>query len=413
MHRARRAIALGAAALLALTLSACSPEPATVVDRLPAQAEGQLPEEVRGQLQASVEHAMAASGATGALVGVWVPWAGSWVTGVGSTALEGAAVDADMTFRAGPITRAMTCDVLYAVADAGQVDLDDTVSSLLIGMDSLENVTLGQLCDSTSGLGGYTNQILNRMLLNPERPWVPKELIAYGMASGLSGEPGGRYRDSDTGYLLLGVALERATGTPMAELYDQYVAEPLELTATGLSSAPAGNNPLPAYWAANTEGKADCSNLLDVTELSTSAGYAAAGVTTNITELGRYVQALATEVRPYDAEGRFAEPLQISSNQPSWFTAKGGTYQAGSLIGQYGSFPGYLTAAFADRETGMTVAVVLNNSRGSSVIARSLAWQLAAIGSKIPGADGAVSETALPWTAESLTAVIDENAICS
>lgn len=412
MHRARRAVALWGAAALALSLAACAPNETATVE-LPNQVEGSLPEDTTAQLQAAVEYAMAASGSPGAIVGVWAPWAGSWVTGLGTTTPDGAAVEADMTFGAGYITRAMTCDVLYALVDEGKVKLGDSITEWVSGLPGMESITLGQLCDSSSGIGAYTGKLMDRLVKNPERPWNPKELVAYGMSSTIVADAGVAYRDSDTGYLLLGLALEQAGGMTAAELYDEYVFEPLALTATGLTATVAGAQPLAALRSGNTEGKLDCLALADVTPLSASVGFTAGGVTTNITDLGRYARALATGARDYDTEDRFAEPFQVGPKEPSWFTTKGGTFQAGSLIGQYGSFPGYLTAAFADRETGMTVAVVLNNSRGSSVVVRSLAWQLAAIASKVPGADGAAPEAGLPWTAESLVAPIDDAAICA
>ena len=131
------------------------------------------------------------------------------------------------------------------------------------------------------------------------------------------------------------------------------------------------------------------------------------------TDLGRYTQALATGARPYDTDARFENPMPAAADAPSWFTAKGGTYQAGSLVGQYGSIPGYLTAAFADRNTGMTVVTVLNNSRASNTLVRSLAWQLAAIASKLPAAPGETAPDAgLPWTAEDMGAQVAAAAVC-
>ena len=41
----------------------------------------------------------------------------------------------------------------------------------------------------------------------------------------------------DTGYVLLGLVLERAAGKPLAELYDEYVFDPLGMTS---STYPAG-----------------------------------------------------------------------------------------------------------------------------------------------------------------------------
>ena len=46
--------------------------------------------------------------------------------------------------------------------------------------------------------------------------------------------------------------------------------------------------------------------------------------------------------------------------------------------------PGYATAAFSDPQSGLTVAVVLNNSGGGAGFAEYLAWELAAIASKAP-----------------------------
>ena len=144
-----------------------------------------------------------------------------------------------------------------------------------------------------------------------------------------------------------------------------------------------------------------------------SAGGAAAGGVSDVDDLATYARALAAGARSYDTEGRFADARTLRS-QPSWFTADGGAFQAGSLVGQYGSIPGYLTAAFADRETGLAVVVVLNNSRASAALVRTLAWQLAAVASKAPAAEGRTApESGLPWTAESLAGTISETAVCS
>ena len=42
--------------------------------------------------------------------------------------------------------------------------------------------------------------------------WDPRELASYGLGQPRATEPGAAYRDSDAGYLLLGLALERAIG---------------------------------------------------------------------------------------------------------------------------------------------------------------------------------------------------------
>ncbi len=412
-HLRRGIAAAGVAALLAL--AGCSAVETVEID-LPAQAEGALPGDTVAQLESAVTSAMAATGATGAIVGVWVPWSGSWVAGLGAQGPGGGAVDADMTFRAADVTRAMTCDVLFQVAAEGTVDLDDVVTEWVNGFPDLDDITLRQLCDGTAGVGSYTPQLMSLFFTNLERQWDPRELAGYGLGQDRI-PPGTAYRDSDSAYLLLAAALERATGESIRALFEERIAAPLELTATELPTRPAappGATPLEGYWSVpDAAGVWNCTDPPDVTTMSASIGGADAGAVTNITDLGRYVQALATRALTPDAEDRFEAPMQVSPDQPTWFTAAGGAYQAGSLIGQFGSIPGYLTAAFADPATGLTVAVVLNNSGAGAAPVSWLAWELAAIASKAAAAGGASApEAGLPWSAQQFHDAILASAIC-
>ncbi|MGB4777790.1 serine hydrolase domain-containing protein, partial [Microbacterium sp.] len=383
---------------------------------LPSQVDAPLPDETQVQLQAAVERAVAASGSSGAAVGAWAPWSGSWLAGVGTVLPQGAATPADATFKIGAVTRAMTCDVLYGLVADGVVELGDQVGDYVPGLAGNEvapdatttgaapagEITLGQLCDSTGGLSSYAPLIEARLRAAPTRSWNPRELLAYGLSRGVATTPGTTFADSDTGYVLLGVALERASGKTAAALYEQYVFDPVGMPASALPTA--ADVELGGLWSGDAEdGSVACAAPLDMTALSPSAGFTASGVTSDLTDIGRYVQALAVGARSYDTDKRFDAPLPVWAGGPSWFTASGGAYQAGSLIGQYGSLPGYLTAAFADRSTGMTVVVALNNSRASADLVRSLAWELAAIASKAPAASGqTLPEAGLPWTAEDM-----------
>ena len=134
---------------------------------------------------------------------------------------------------------------------------------------------------------------------------------------------------------------------------------------------------------------------------------------TTIADLGRYGQALATGALLADDADRFGSPLPAYPDAPAWNTATGGAIIAGSLIGQYGAVPGYLTAVFSDPDTGLTVAVVLNNSAAGAAMAASLAWELAAIASKAPaGAGETAPEAGLPWTAQQYHDAIAAAAVC-
>lgn len=414
-RRARHAaVAIAAVVALALGLAGCAPESEVVID-LPPQAEVTLPDGSVEQLEAALANAMTSSGASGAIVGVWAPWAGSWVTGVGTQFPgSGGEVTPEMQFRAGKVTRAMICDVLYSAAAEGKVRLGDSLSKWVASVPGMSDVTLEQLCDSTSGIGAHGPQLMSSWIGNPTRRWTPRELAAFGLGQGRASEPGSAYRDSDTGYVLLGLALERAMGMPADELIERYVAAPLGLDETELAK-PSADAVLAGLYSPPVEGGLrDCVQPLDMGALSQSVLFTDSGAVTDIDDLGRYAQALATGALHPGVDDRFRDPKAIAADGPSWFTAAGGAVQAGSLIGQYGSVPGYTTAAFADPKSGLTVAVVLNNSAGAPELGAYLAWELAAIASKAAAADGGtVPEAGLPWTAEQYHAEITARAICA
>lgn len=410
----RRAIAVIAGAVAAaLVFAGCSFE-GDIEPDLPPQSSASFPDETVQQLTDAVTHAMGVSGSSGAIVGVWAPWSGSWVAGLGTQRPDGGGeVDADLLFRGGKLTRAMICDVLFEVAAEGKVHLDDSITEYVSGVPDLEDVTLLHLCDGTSGIGSYAGQLYSSWLSNPERKWDPRYLASFGLGQPRTTAPGVAYRDSDAGYVLLGLALQRATDSSAAELIHQYVTDPLGLDATSLGELPAAGVLKGGQSVNNAEGALDCAQPIDLTAASSSSGFTDAGVVTDIHDLGRYVQALASGALVKD-DDRFSEPVAVSKDAPSWYTADGGALIAGSLIGQYGKVPGYITAAFADPHTGLTVAVVLNNSAASADVGEYLAWELAAIASKTPPSSGEKApEAGLPWTAEQYHAAIDTLAVCT
>lgn len=411
-RRARRLAALAGTIALVLTASACSQqEPIEVIpDTVVA---GQLDPATTEQLQAVVERAMAATGSTGAVVGVWVPWAGSWVTALGTSGPGGQPASVDMTVPIANVTRLMTCDVLYAMASDGLVSPDDAVTDWVHGVPTLEEVTLQQLCDSTSGVGSFAPQLSGRWIANPPRTWAPGELVAYGMGDKTGLQPGDTFRDSDAGYVLLAQALQRAADRPFDELLRHYVFDPLEMDATTLlDPLEEPLTRLAGLYSNDVDGAVNCADPLDVTDLSPTAGYAASGVTSTVADLGRYLRAVAQGTRAYDSESRFADGLPAYDGAPAYRTAAGGGQTFGPMVGQFGSVPGAIVGAAADRDTGMTVVVVLNNSRANSGVGAHVMRQLAAIASKAPASGQQAAEVGLPWTAEEFAGLVDESAIC-
>lgn len=414
--RLRTVAAVGVlAGLFAGLLTGCDATPSVEVD-VPPQAEVAMPDGVATQLKDAVTHAMTAAGASGAIVGVWAPWSGTWTTAAGSQNMDGSGeISDDLRFRISRLTRPMICDVLYEVAAQGKVSLDDSPADYVAGTAELSEMTLAQLCDSTSGLASFAGQLQAGWLTNPTRDWDPRELASYGLGAKHDAVPGTVYRDSDSGYVLLGLALERITGMTAAELIEEYVVGPLSLQATTLPTDVVDTEGMLIGYVPTPlpEGGIDCAAPRDISDLSASVGYTDSGAVADLADVRTYVQALAAGSLVPDDADRFADAKPLYDGAPSWLTTAGGAILAGSLIGQSGAIPGYAVSAFADPDTGLTVAVVLNNSGTGSGVAQSLAWQLAAIASKAPAAEGQTApEVGLPWTPEQFAEQITASAIC-
>ncbi|MEL5991264.1 serine hydrolase domain-containing protein [Microbacterium phosphatis] len=416
--RLRRAAAgLAMAAALTVVVSGCTAEPRAEA-QTPAQVTGDLPADTVSALQAAVEQAMAAAGAPGAIVGVWAPWAGAWVTGLGETAPgSGEAVTTDMAFRATTMTRPMICDVLYGLVDDGVVELDDPVSKWVPSSPDLDKVTLRHLCDNVSGLSPSQGYLLPSELRTPRRVWNPREVAAAGLGRP-STEPGVAVTLSDTGFILLGLALQNATNETPAALIKRYVADPLGLQRTRLPGGAAGapgSPALPGFRSDADDIAAGCAAPAEYTEISATYASTDGGVVSTISELGVYAQSLAARVKDDsgDVDPRWGAAKPVDPAADSWNQYAGGTYLAGPLVGEQGSLPGYMTSAYADTDSGLAVAVVLNNSAASASIAGNLAKELASIVSKAPARAGEKAPASgLPWSAEDQAARILASAIC-
>ncbi|MGI6879467.1 serine hydrolase domain-containing protein [Microbacterium sp. gxy059] len=413
LRRSRLAGAVAALAAAGLLLTACTGD----ADPGPAESGASLPGDIQESLEAAVEHAIQGSGASGAIVGVWTPWGGDWVSGVGETSPgSGETPSADMTFRAGQITRSMTCDVLFSLEDDGVVSREDVVTEYVPSVPGLSEVTLGDLCDDVSGIHSSRSVQWRSFSRNLTREWGPREFIAPGLARGIS--DAGTWSDSDTGYFVLGLALENASHTSMEALIDEYVASPLGLQDTvlpGPTAAEPGALPLPGLYTTTGAVEQGCEgDPGNVTTLSASFGYADAGVVSSIGDLRVYASSLAeTAGDSEDLPARWADSLPVNPNGAQWQRTAGGDRLLGSLIGQQGSMPGYATAAYSDIDSGLTVAVVLNNSAASDVIAGSLARELAAIAAQAPATDGGDRpEISLPWTVEQARESVSNAAVC-
>lgn len=414
----RVSMALALVGSLAFALSGCAGVGRAVVD-FPEQVDASFPAATADQLNAALESALALSGAPGAIAGVWAPWAGSWMTAAGTTAAEGGEpMSTDMHFRIADNTKPMTCDVLFALADSGAVSLDDEVSEHLPGVVGVSGITLGQLCQSSSGIGDSTAPLASRFAQNPTRYWTPMELVSDGIAR-RSGTPGAAYIDSDAGYALAGLVAQTVAQESWPTLYERYVFEPIGMDDSSFPAPDDLGLPSPAASAwqvlPGADGALACDAPKDESRLSNSMMYTAGGVVSTVDDLRDYVQALAAgSLRGEKTKDAAWTSIPLGGDTDAWQSyAQIGAYELGPMRGQFGSVPGQMSAMLADPGSGLTVVVMLNSSTAGAAFIQNLAMKLAAIGSKAAPADGReLPAEGLPWSVEQMDEQLSARAVC-
>ncbi len=416
--RSGRAVALTITLGACLLLSACTdPAGARTADRV--QVRTPLAAVVTHRLDAALADAVKLSGASGAIAGVWAPWAGEWNVSRGTTTLGGSTpVTTDMRFRIGTNTTAMTCTVLLRLVDAGRVKLDDLAAAYLARSAGLDGITLGQLCRNTSGLADDTRMLAPEFVSNPTREWPRMEIISSGLAATRATHPGGAWAPSKTGIMLLGKALQAATGQDWPSLYRQYIFGPLGMDDTSL---PASNElkipgPHPHGYAAaiDSAGHPVCTIVRDDTQLSNSMSWVAGGAVSTLADLKTWAQALVAGslLSAASTEAQWVTVPQGAAS-PLWRRYGLGAQQLGSLRGQAGAIPGFLSATLSDPTSGLTVVVMLNNSTAGEGFALTVARRLATIAAKSPSAGAAATpRIELPWSEAQTVASMKAGAVC-
>ena len=404
-------------ASLSLLLSACTGSAGASTTG--AIAGSTLDKAATTRLDSALASAMKLAGGSGAIAGVWAPWAGQWVVAAGTTTAGGSEpMTTDMRFRIGANTRSMTCTVLLELVDDGTVKLTDQVDHYLKRTPGVEGITLGQLCQGTSGLADYRPDLAAQFVNNPTRQWPPLELVSNALATDRVGKPGTAWHDSNSGYVLLGMALEAATHSDWPTLYQKYIIDPLRLTATTYPSPStlemAGSHPHGYATARAANGALVCGTVQDVTELSNSMAGVAGGVVSNLADMKTWSEALAggTLLSP-EAKKKQWTTVAMGSAAPSWQGYGLGALQLGPFRGESGSIPGFSSAMLSDPVSGLTIVVMFNNSSSGGDIAQHAAQQLASIASKLPAADGKTAPLIeVPWSEAQMAQAMQKDAVC-
>ena len=185
-------------------------------------------------------------------------------------------------------------DVIHLETPIGNYLPDHLVRRLLYinGEPRGQEIKVIHLLKHLSGLRDYImddDQFLDLVFENPNRQWIPMDIIEHYLRSDLPknpvDKPGNSFHYSDTNYLILGLIIENVTQQKLAEIYRQLIFEPQKLKNSWLQFYESPSNPSftpPDTWLGN----------LNASKINTSFDWGGGGLIMSLDDLYTFTKAL-------------------------------------------------------------------------------------------------------------------------
>ena len=140
-------------------------------------------------------------------------------------------------YEIGSITKQFTAAAVMMLVEEGKISLDDKITKYFPDAPQAWNqITIRHLLNHTSGIQnhvavpGYLNIFKTNLSFEttPAREEILKEFFKLPSEF----EPGETWAYDNTGYYLLGIVIEKASGKPYYQFLDERIFKPLEMRAT-------------------------------------------------------------------------------------------------------------------------------------------------------------------------------------
>ena len=250
----------------------------------------------------------------GAMATVIVPGRGRWVGSVGYANDERMrAMTPDRQSNIGSVTKTFTGMLVLQEVAAGRLDLDDRLDRWYPSIPKADEITIAMLLNMSSGISDYLNANIlgfaEELIVDPKRRYRPDDLIAQGVALPREFDvPGTGLAYSNTNTVILARILEKETGSSYAALLKSRLFEPLGMSRSFLNVSGDLQSPhTQTYSSAFSAIDPNAPPVGRTTDWSQSYVWAAGGMASTISDLGRWGRALGT--------GRGAIPASLAAER--------------------------------------------------------------------------------------------------
>lgn len=307
------------------------------------------------------------------LVPGWRTWKGT-----DGESAPGIPITDTMLFGAGSVTKTFTSALILQLAEEGKLSLADPLHRWLPGYANIDStITIQRLLAHTSGVYNFTDNPLwgDSLFADPGRIWTPDEIVRYFVQEP-SFSQGRSWAYSNTGYVLLGMIAEKASGSRLAVEFRKRFLEPFELRNTFLEPDEEVRGELVHPWSDFTgEGEPDDISSFPRQGIYSSA-WAAGAIVSTPSDMAAWGYALYGRRILHDSSlARLLTILTLNTGTPVTGYGLGVfryTLEGKTLYGHGGNVFGYSTSLLYYPEKGITIAVMVNGNMKADEIGYAL-----------------------------------------
>ncbi len=354
---------------------------------------GPAPLDLPTRLQSALDFAVSSTATPGGLLAATLPDETLWIGASGVARLSPSSVmRPDQYFKIGSITKSFTAAAILVLAEEGALSLDDKLSTWVPGYFANDDeITIRHLLTHTSGIYNYTDaqevipldaETIEEYMQHLERIWMPEELVAVAASYDPLFPPGADFDYCNTGYILLGIIVGRASGSTWEDVVQSRLLDPIGLDETFTDWLPdvPGELIRGYYW--------DGTEYVDVTEHHPSWAWSAGSMVATPRDLMRWSQALyGGEILSATSTTELTTPWVVI-DEATGISYGFGTVVAetgsGTLLWHTGGMFGYTAYMGAITSRNAHVVAMVNTQGGNVYPVADAAWRLV-LGSALHG----------------------------
>ncbi|MDB6054005.1 MAG: pbpE 2 [Verrucomicrobiales bacterium] len=266
----------------------------------------------------------------------------------------------DTVYEIGSVTKVFTSTAVMILVNDGKINLDDKITNYVSQLPQhWSGITVRHLLSHTSGI--TNDYAAETKYIGRRAPLSARAMLSSVTNSPLNFEPGEKFFYSNTGYYLLGLLIEKASGKSYADFMKERIFVPLKMDSTCVNDSRAiMTNRANGYFYGR--------DLRNNEYMDMSWPYSAGALISSVMDMVKWDAALYTDkLLPQNYREQMWKPARLNDGSTVDFLGLGWGIETKPPYGRglmhFGQIPGFI-AGFTRWTDQRLFVVVLANMEG-------------------------------------------------